>query len=314
MKSPISVLWGNIIRTFEQAEPSLLEMHYKATQSGDVSPAIACDDRKEKVKTPFANPITREIYLQETYLSHLWSFIYSVLVMYEEGVHKPMKEGTYNNKIIFNTSLLIRARQLFEWSISLVDTYSDWDESLPNPRSHQDSEEKFYAEKVNGVFQDSVAFLMFHEFAHLSNGHDSYFLGVKSIDLDESAIAERIQIENEADIFAFDIFIKHGADNTEKWTKGLAMLFVICSALVIVPVSKGLTQTVHMDLDDRILHLLQRLNLETNESEYYCWYLAGWMLSLYLQKHHIPIEPITHGTAQDLFYYYLDLLDKFKST
>lgn len=48
MSSPISVLWGNIINTFEQADSSSLKMHNEATKSGNVSPEIVYDDRKEK--------------------------------------------------------------------------------------------------------------------------------------------------------------------------------------------------------------------------------------------------------------------------
>ena len=313
MESPISVLWGNIVHTFENMDSASLSMHFDATRSGKLSAAIAYDNGKGKVKTPFANLDTREINLQETYLSHLWSFIYSVFVMYEEGIQKPLINNSFDGNLKFDTPLLQRAKTLFDWSISLTYKYSEWDDGLPNPRKHNSNEEKYYAEKVNGIFQSSVSYLMFHEFAHLTQGHDSFFLGVKRSELSESDIVERIQMENEADHFAFDMLIKQHDDDKQRWVKGLSILLVICSALLIVPTTQGVKQDTHPDIDQRILSVLQRLNLATEESKFYCWYLCGFAIRFYLIKHYIDLEPGEYETAQEAFFSYLDKLDEIKS-
>jgi hypothetical protein len=64
-------------------------MHFKALESKKVSPWIDYDNGNDPVKGPKANLKTRQIYLQETYLEHLWSFIYSIFVIYEEGIQEP---------------------------------------------------------------------------------------------------------------------------------------------------------------------------------------------------------------------------------
>lgn len=217
MESPITVLWGNILHSFENADEFALELHKKATKCGKLAKSIAYDNRKEKVRTPFADLKTKEIYLQETYLSHLWSFIYSVFVMHEEGIQKPLINNCFDGALRFETPLLQRAKLLFDWSISLTSEYSDWDELLPNPRIYNDEREQFYGEKVNAIFQDSVAYLMFHEFAHLTQGHESFFLGACLGEISEEDLAERIQMENEADQYAFSMLVKDTDDEKQRW-------------------------------------------------------------------------------------------------
>jgi hypothetical protein len=312
MKSPITLLWGNIVHTFENIDKTSLEMHLDATSKGVLAKSIAYDDRKNKVRTPFADLKTREINLQETYLSHLWSFIYGVLVMYEEGVQKPMINNTFDGHLKFDVPIVRRARELFDWSISLSDTHSEWDEDLPNPRSHSNDKERFYAEKVNGIFQSSVAYLMFHEFAHLTQGHDSLFLGISSGEIEASLLADRVQIENEADQFAFNMLIKNHDTNTQRWHKGIPVILVMCSALLITRKPKGLIQTEHPDVDNRLISVINNLNLDTEESEFYCTYLCIFAIRFYFIKHGINLEPAEHETVQEALSAILDDLDSVK--
>ncbi len=313
MESPITVLWGNIVYAFENADETALGLHKAATNSGKLAKSIACDNRKEKVRTPFADLKGKEINLQETYLSHLWSFIYSVFVMYEEGIQKPLINNRFDGALRFETELLQRAKLLFDWSISLTSEYSDWDERLPNPRTHNNEIEQFYAEKVNAIFQDSVAYLMFHEFAHLTQGHESFFLGVALNESREEELAELIQMENEADQFAFSMLVKDADDEKQRWKKGLSILFVMCSALLVTPHANSIKQTTHPDLDNRLLNILLKLDLKTDEAQFYCWYLCSFAIRFYLMKHNIEIAAGEYGTAQEAFFSYLEELDNVKN-
>ena len=311
MTSPITVLWGNIVHTFENVDASSLRMHQAVTHSGKLSESINYDNGKEKVRPPSADTKTREIYIQETYLAHLWVYIYSVFVMYEEGVQKPLIKNTFDGSLKFETELLQRAKTLFDWTVSLTREYSEWDEKLPNPRTHNSDKEKFYAEKVNGIFQLAVSYLMFHEFAHLTQGHDSFFIGMG--DLSDADIAERIQIENEADQYAFNMLIKDYDDEKQRWIKGLSILFVICSALLITSKARSIKQKSHPDLDNRILNVLHGLNLKTEEAQFYCWYLCSFAVKFFLLKHNINVRAGEFETAQDAFFSYLELLDEIKN-
>jgi Peptidase U49 len=313
MESPITILWENIVHTFENVDTSSLKKHQEATDSGKLSNSIAYDNRKEKVRTPYADPKTREINLQETYLSHLWAFIYSVFVMYEEGIQKPLINSTFDGNLKFDKPLLQRAKILFDWAISLTDEHSDWDEKLPNPRTHNSDEERFYAEKVNAIFQSAVAYLMFHEFAHLTQNHDSFFIGIDMGAMSEADLAERIQIENEADQYAFNMIINDQDNEKQRWVKGLSVLFVMCSALLITSKAQSVKQDTHPDLDNRILSVLQSLNLKTEEAQFYCWYLCGFAIRFFLLKHDIDIPADEYETAQDAFFSYLERLDDIKN-
>ncbi|MFZ1574313.1 MAG: hypothetical protein WAT36_03565, partial [Chromatiaceae bacterium] len=126
MQSPITILWGNIVHAFENADGSALMLHKAATESGKLAKSISYDNGRDKVRTPFADLKTREINLQETYLCHLWSFIYSVFVMYEEGIQKPLINNAFDGALRFDTPLLQRAKALFDWSISLTKEHSEW--------------------------------------------------------------------------------------------------------------------------------------------------------------------------------------------
>lgn len=55
MESPITVLWGNIVHAFENADESALELHKEATKCGKLAKSIAYDNGKDKVRTPFAD-------------------------------------------------------------------------------------------------------------------------------------------------------------------------------------------------------------------------------------------------------------------
>lgn len=312
MESPIRVLWGNVVHAFENADESVLNLHEEAFKIGKIANTIAYDNGHEKVITPYADLCSREINIQETYLCHLWSFIYSVFVLYEEGIQKPLINNTFDGALRFDSPLLKRARTLFDWSISLTNEYSVWDEELPNPRTHNDEKEKYYSEKVNGIFQDAVAYLLFHEFAHLTQGHESFFLGTKIKELSDSDLAERIQMENEADEYAFRILVKQYDDEKRKWIKGISILFVICSALLITPKASSIKQKTHPDLDNRLLNMLIKLDLKTEESQFYCWYLCGFAVRLYFIKHNIEIESVEYETAQEAFFSYLEKLEDIK--
>lgn len=312
VSSPINVLWGNFVQAFEQADDSSLAMHLKAVDSGLLNREIDYDSGFEVAKGPHADLKTKKIYLQETYLEHLWSFTYSVFVMYEEGVQKPLLNKTFSGEIKFNTEILTRAKALYDWSISLSNKKTQWDLNLPNPQKHSNDLEKFYAEKVNGIFQKSVAYVLFHEYCHLTQGHESYYLGFKLCDLSELDYTDRIQIENEADNFALNMIIKSSDDEKMRWINGLSILFVKCSSLLLTNSPKGIKQRSHPDLDSRLHTALVRLDLKSEQSQFYCWYLCCMAVNFYLLKHGINHNQQTYETAEECFFAYLDQLDKIK--
>ena len=310
MASPIDVLKGNILHSFEATAKKLLE---QAVASRKVSGAILYDDSKEKVMMPHANIESRDIYLQETYLAYLWALIYSVFVMYEEGVQRPLINNAFKGGINQSDTLLFRARELYEWAISLVGAYSPWDERLPNPRSHNHPKEKYFAEKVNNLFQKAVSYNLHHELAHLTLGHDSYFDGSSVHELSETEKADRIQIENEADKFAFDNLINIFSEDKSKLPIGVAITMTNVASILVVNHPGQVRLTTHPDLDDRLHRVFVSLGLEQEAGQFYCWYLGCLALRLFFMKHGLDEPTKDYETAQDAFESYLQALDRIKS-
>ncbi len=87
-KKSIQVLHNNIINFFENNTEHSSETHKKYVENGQVSQNILFDNSDQSVKFPSVNLDTKEITIQETYLSHLWSFTYAIFVIYEEGIQK----------------------------------------------------------------------------------------------------------------------------------------------------------------------------------------------------------------------------------
>lgn len=308
-KSPINVLFGNIINRFETIQSTTLEEHYKAIKSGYISPQIDYDNSPRKLKTPCSNTKSRQIYLQETYLSFLWSNIYSIFVIHENGIQKRMIEGTWDGVILYDTPLLKRAKELLLWSISLIDQYSEWDITLPNPEIHENDEEKKYAEKINGIFQDAVSFLMFHEYAHLTLGHDEYFKE-KTNELNDNIVSQFIELEKDADDIALDKIGK------EQISSIIAVTFVITSSLLIEPIENQTLQTKHPTTDNRLFNIFQKIHFDTKESEFYVKYLSILYIQMYLIKHKvIDIKTMntTFDTVDDMLSFYLEKLDIFRA-
>lgn len=316
MKSPINCLLGNILQRFETIQENTLDEHYKAIQAKYVSPEIDYDEVPGKVKTPFSHRESRQIYLQETYLSYLWSFIYAVFIIHEEGIQKKMLAVTWDGNIRCDSQLLIRARELFLWSTSLIDTYSPWNEKLPNPKSHLNEEEKFYAEKVNTIFQDAVAFILFHEFAHLIFGHDKYFASPAK---DPLAKNEKnynlIELEKEADNFAFERILKEHKTYSSELAGILASAFAIISSFLIEPNTQGTNQDHHPTSDNRLFYLLQNIKIKDERHDFYIKYLATLGLHMYLEKYHLldaNKERLVFDTVDDQISDYLQKLDDFR--
>lgn len=312
MPSPITVLSGNIIESFEKASESSLAMHLKAVSSGQIKPYIDYDNGNDAARGPHADLSTKRIYLQETYLEYLWAFIYSVFVMYEEGIQKRLINQNFSGSLVFDTEILQRAKALYDWSISLADKKSNWDVDLPNPQKHLNDLEKVYTEKVNGIFSKSISYVLFHEFCHLTQGHQSYFLGVNLKYLTEADYADRIQLENEADEFAFNMIVDSNGDEKSRWIIGLSVLFATSSTLLLTRSAGGIKQRSHPDLDTRLHTILEKLDLQSGQSQFYCWYLCCFAVNLYLLKHGVTHGQETYDTAEDCFFGYLEKLDEIK--
>ena len=309
---PIRVLQCNVIYNFENVRSGALEKHKEWIKSGKLQPGIIWLIEKEKVISPYADCRSKEIALQEVFLAYIWAITYSLVVVYEETIQKKMIAGQWKGEVEFDTPLLKDAVKLFNWALSLTDKYSDWDKDLPNPESHKTAEEKFYAEKVNGIFLDIIVFVLFHECCHLVNGHCEFINKIGNKDVNQLSQKEKQNykaLENEADIFAIESLIASTDHSQWKRLKGLAILLANISLLFIIKNPQHHKSLTHPDIDTRIHNFLEYLGHDLPSYDY-LWYLACFACKIFFGFHHIPVNNEAANTSIDLFYRYLSVFDK----
>ena len=96
-----------------------------------------------------------------------------------------------------------------------------------------------------------------------------------------------------------------------KIQKGLSIIIVFSSALMLSNLTT-LKQKKHPDIDQRLLTMINKLNFIKKENEFYIWYLGCYILNMYLNKLKINYFPSLCDTHQELFFKYLNQLDKIK--
>ena len=99
----------------------------------------------------------------------------------------------------------LKVRELFAWAVSLRDRYTSWPANLPRPEEPRVVYGIDYAAKANGVFVNAAAYLLFHEYAHLVNGHGDIVAAIRSKPVDQVSEDDLVtlrQIETEADVDA----------------------------------------------------------------------------------------------------------------
>jgi hypothetical protein len=312
---PIRVLQNNVIHHFENVRDGALERHKQWVASGKIRPGLKWLIQKERVATPYADCDTKEIVIQEVFLAYIWAIAYSMFVIYEEAIQKKMINDQWKGNVELDTALLRDAEKLLNWALTLTNRYIDWDMSLPNPETHKSIEEKFYTEKVNGIFLDMIVFILFHECCHLVNDHCKHFFGVCSKvlkQLSQSQIQNYKALENEADIFAIESLISSTDTNQWKLVKGLSIVLANISLLFIVKNPKRIKSATHPDIDTRLHNFLEYLDQDLPNFDY-LWYLACFASRIFFRFHRIPVKNDPANTSIDLFYRYLSIFDNIKN-
>ncbi len=313
---PIRVLQYNITSHFETIRDDILNMHKENIDKGKVKAGISYIIFDDKIITPKAKLDSKEIIIQENFLSYIWAIAYSLFVIYENAIQKKMIEGKWKGILELDTPLLQNAIKLFNWAINLKDNNSIWPVSLPNPENPNNEEEKWWIEKVNGIFLDSVTYILFHEYAHLTNNHIDFIYRVREMqyyELSENEKATFKEIENEADIFAVETIIKNYDSEKYKLHKGIAIVIANISLLFLLRTPKEIKQPKHPDVDIRIFNALNRIGIDEKKSTDYLWYFACISCKIFFDIHKIPVVLKQSETVQDLFYQYLEVFDNIKS-
>lgn len=296
MSSPILALRGNIIHAFENPNGSAVAQLRRAIEAGTVSDELDMDLAPGVPRAPRAvqlNGRPASLVLQVAHLELVWAFIYGWMVVYEWGVQRPMLAGSYDGRLHFDTPLKERAARLLDWAASLKDEYTPWPEGLPSPVQHRDEEERDISLRVNTVFQQTIAFYLFHEFAHAQQGHLAFMTADTGEGVDPNSV---LDMEKEADDFAFRVMVSHDDDQVSLKLKAWPILAAVLSSFYLIHGPQEVYQERHPHLHQRVAHMLAKLNFPEGESRDYYHFLSSIVLKLSMRG---PLVVVRNGTEAD---------------
>lgn len=318
MPSPIIALQHNITYAFENPNGSAVEQLRRAVDEGKVSHELGLDftpgfPQAPRAVRPKDGPPSLELHV--AHLELLWAFIYGWMVIYEQGVQRPMLDGGFDGRIYFDTPLKERAARLLDWAASLKNGHTDWPEGLPSPVHQQDDEERNISLKVNGVFQQATAFYLFHEFAHAQQGHLDFMTAEANAEVDPQAVLE---MEKEADDFAYRVMVSPDDDEDTLVVKAWPILAAVLSSFYLIHGPRGVYQERHPHLHQRVAHMLAKLNFPRGMHHDYYHYLCSTVLKLSMEGPLVRLrsgldddeQPEIFETAVDALHAELDLLDQ----
>jgi hypothetical protein len=143
---------------------------------------------------------------------------------------------------------------MLAWCKSLAHGYSPWPAHLPSPAKYANTAEEYFGGKANVVFQHATSFILNHERAHALFEH-------LPIMQDEPGNHDlRLQLEKEADVFAFDRLVAPGLSDNEKSLESWAILAVsLATFYVYKDPRQALVSTTHPSLHHRVGKLLRAL-------------------------------------------------------
>jgi hypothetical protein len=295
---PVRVLGGNIEDRFLNISPTFKLEFEKLLTQFEIEKKIIIEIHPEPIissgfkQLPFIRNSDKIIHLHEVFLAYLWILCYSFLVIYDEGMNKPARNLHHGENLTIDVSKRDEAFVLFNYGLSLINCYTKWNESLPNPENYDDS--NLYIEKANAIFEYAVAFILAHEFAHLKHGH----IGLN----------KEKGYENEADLEASELLSNTISNDEEKTKIGFGLLIATTSTLFI---DNTLQSPTHPDKDDRIKNVLEKLDLDEIDN---LWGLACLVFTLWKHSHDYNLkEPYKISNYKFLFNYYLEQLDEFKN-
>lgn len=274
--SPVLLLQNNILWQFENLSAFARQQIKQDVAAGRMSGEIWLDVSAQPPLAPVVKTDGKSapyVSLHVAYLELLWAFIYSWMVMYEEGVQKPQLQRISLPEEGPEHRLLLRAEQLLAWGQSLSKSYSAWPLNLPSPKDWDSILEQRYVGKANLVFQKAAAFALAHERAHLTYKHlDVIVATPRSSEI-------RLQLEKEADISAFESIVEQASADNEKSAEAWAILSAILSSFYVYPNPvAALRQQSHLPLHHRVINAVRALDFQSEQYHYYFRFLCRLVL------------------------------------
>lgn len=309
--NPISVLYDDIIHSFYNNNSIVSNRLGRLLLENKIDKIIFIDPSHTALQTPQVDLKSKQIKLHNSYLCYLWSIIYVFITYLDFLLEGEISDNKYVN--FENEPKLDMAKTLIDWAMSLRSEYSQWPEATPTP-----SENSEKCKFVNCYFRNAVRYLMYHEVAHLSNGHIAYLdlihkssLGDDELREDESLLLKELEIE--ADSFAFECLIGLDDDDTTKFVKGAGASMAHLSSIYLTK-SYSLKRNRQPDIDNRLFHIKNKITFENPFYQFYLNSIYNIGLTIFFDRH--PKKYITKDSKfkswDDFFTYMFNSLDELK--
>ena len=283
-EQPIRVLHSLILGLFENASQDFQNLLGEQIKYFGADPKITYDVFPSGVEGPCIEGGNGTIYIQETFLSYLWTIAYSHLLLVDEEVTRPQLEENYSRSDD-QATLINDAYKLLIYGLKLRVEYIPWTiDELPNPELYS-GEEALYVEKSSAVFLQAIVFILIHEFAHFYLGH------LESSELPKLENSEvtgfdwrkqSIDDETKADNYAISI-MKEGADfiiNRQTIYCG-----IVIGLIAVLFLSPSLDGDTHPDPHRRLYSALSQMDIEPNNM---LWALASTAIALWAHFYQKP--------------------------
>jgi hypothetical protein len=310
----IRVLQHNITSAFERAVGVGAADNIS---SGLVHPGIDCIVDHQQMQTPFADTSTGKIVVGEVYFSYLWAVLFSMLVIFEEGVRKRLPTGEYQGRVNFDTPLLQAARTLYRWALTLKFHASAWPGGAPTPSMASSGDlQGEYCAKANAVFEDATSYVLCHEYAHLITGHSETIRSLRAKPAQLLTAEERVrgkQLENEADNFARECLQPSGGSHLREQQRAIAIILVHCADLLSLKRPDLIVQDIHADIDQRLLNAIESCGSDP-KLQSHLRITASFVCQSFFDGHGIAMpKPSGVTNPRELLNYYMDAFDRLRS-
>ncbi|WPU96221.1 phage exclusion protein Lit family protein [Mucilaginibacter sabulilitoris] len=280
---PIRCLYDEITNFFEAKE--LAGKLNQAIMSNQLSRGIFIDPYPAKLEAPFADFDDRGIKLQATYLAYLWCLCY-VMIAFQQMTIDQAEEEIIS---LSRSPECLQLNEMFEWAISLAESYSDWPQHFPNPEQRGQR-----IVQANALFLFAVRYLMYHEVGHLLlHSNSAAFLyekyRLKQFSKDDSRRLTNMEIQ--ADDYAIDLLLGISATEEARYMNMIGAAVVQVAGLFTLKDDDIRGGYTHPDIDVRLKRLAKRavFDQQVHELFFDVTISIGWQV--FFHRFRVPFLP-----------------------
>jgi len=296
---PVRVLKFNFLDWFKNITPDFkedvkTEIYYNGFKAG-----IQYHTNRTKITEIAHINSSKQIELYENFNQYLWCICYSLVVVFDESIQKPIIEKKYTGKFDLENPFVKQAIAVLNNGFDLLQTYKDWQFSqLPNPEKYNEYD-KYYIEKTNGIYTAAMTFILLHEFGHQYYEHLTYY----------PENAEEFKTEEyKADEYAIDKISQNFS--SERGITFKCGIIAGISSLILLDESLSGGDT-HPDTDERLKKAIEKIKLEDIDN---LWGIASLTFRFWAIKYNVEIEyPQTVESYKELFTITLDKIKEIKN-